>query len=162
MKSLEERFWAKVVKTEGCWLWVGSTNQNGYGRLSRGGRGSGLVAAHRFSYERTYGPVPPDKEVLHKCDNPPCVRPDHLFVGTQQVNMDDMASKGRRKAPHLHGQDNGRAKLTVKEVGEIRRRFALGDSRSVLARQYKVRWRVIDRIVKGKAWKVTEVNYGVL
>ena len=78
-------------KSDGCWLWVGSINHR-YGWLVVRGR---KVRAHRFSYELAYGLIPVGLLVLHRCDNPPCVRPDHLFVGTQTDNMQDMLRKGR-------------------------------------------------------------------
>jgi hypothetical protein len=76
----------------GCWLWVGSTNNKGYGQLFMNGR---LQLAHRVSYQLHAGPIPDGVIVCHKCDNPPCVNADHLFLGTQTTNMADMSSKGR-------------------------------------------------------------------
>lgn len=154
MKPIEQRFWTKVEKTEGCWLWSGATNKQGYGELGKGRRGDGNIAAHRLSYEIAYGPIPPAMQVLHKCDNPGCVRPDHLFLGTQKVNLEDMTAKDHRSHYSQKGEDNGRAKLTLIQVQEIRQRFANGDLRSLLAKEYRVRWRVIDRIVTGKSWRV--------
>lgn len=95
LKSLEERFWAKVRKGPGCWLWTAATNNRGYGKLSRGGRNAGLVYAHRLSYEMHHGPVPADADVMHSCDTPACVRPDHLSTGTRLDNMRDAKAKGR-------------------------------------------------------------------
>jgi len=90
---LEERFWPKVDKTGDCWLWTGWRNDEGYGYIRDVGR---IVRAHRASYELTQGAIPEGMMVLHKCDNPPCVRPDHLRLGTNGDNMIDMYSKGRR------------------------------------------------------------------
>lgn len=87
------RFFAKVAKGDGCWLWTGATHRNGYGSFKlRGGR---QVRAHRFSWELARGPVPDGLSVLHRCDNRRCVRPEHLFVGTQRENLSDMVAKGR-------------------------------------------------------------------
>lgn len=93
-RSLVDRFWEKVNKTETCWLWTAST-QGGYGQI---GHDIYLrpVRAHRVSWELHYGPIPAGLDVLHKCDNPPCVRPDHLFIGTALDNVQDMLRKERQ------------------------------------------------------------------
>src|SRR3989304_7134143 len=87
-----EDFWKHVDKSSDCWIWKGCTAQGyGFPRL----HGNGHVRAHRLAWELTYGLIPQGKWVLHHCDNPPCVRPDHLFLGTVQDNMRDAALKGR-------------------------------------------------------------------
>lgn len=91
---LAARFWDKVAIDRGCWLWTAGT-RHGYGAISEGGRGSPMIMAHRFSWEFHFGPIPDGLGVLHKCDNPPCVNPAHLFLGTQGDNMRDKAVKGR-------------------------------------------------------------------
>lgn len=90
----EKRFWARVIKTSGCWTRTGSNNGVGYSLLNVNGE---RVYAHRYSWELTNGPIPPGLVVMHKCDNPPCVRPDHLAVGTHVDNMRDCSEKGRNK-----------------------------------------------------------------
>lgn len=93
-RSLETRFWAKVDKTDGCWLWTGSRDHKGYGRLNVDRK---PVAAHRLLILLTTGEMPAAGQVVcHHCDTPACVRPDHLFVGTQSDNIRDMYAKGRR------------------------------------------------------------------
>lgn len=88
------RFWEKVTRSnEGCWTWQGSRNESGYGVLLVRGR---KLVAHRVSWEVIFGPVPDGMLVLHRCDNPPCVRPDHLFIGTHMDNIQDCIAKGRR------------------------------------------------------------------
>lgn len=89
------RFDAKVVRSDNCWEWTGSRNDFGYGLFYLKGD---QVRAHRYSYERAFGAVPDGLYVLHKCDNPKCVRPDHLFLGTLVDNSRDMVSKGRMRA----------------------------------------------------------------
>ena len=88
-----ERFWAKVQKSDGCWLWTAYRNEKGYGRFDDG---TITHQAHRLAWALTNGPVADGLLVCHKCDNPPCCNPDHLFVGTQKDNMQDAKQKGRR------------------------------------------------------------------
>lgn len=153
MKPIAQRFWSKVTKTEGCWLWIGAKNTRGYGKLSKGRAGEGFIAAHRLSYELAYGPIPLGRNVLHKCDNACCVRPEHLFIGTQADNLADMTIKGHRRYRSHSGEDNGRAKFTLIGVRDVRRRFGEGELRSALAKGYGVNWSTVDRIVKGRLWK---------
>lgn len=91
------RFWSLVDKSGECWLWQGRTNNDGYGRLNVSKRQQ--VYAHRYAYANIYGPIPDGFFVCHHCDNPRCVRPDHLFLGTNQDNVNDMVRKGRHWAP---------------------------------------------------------------
>lgn len=94
-KQMEERFWKKVDKSGECWIWKAFKNKQGYGRF--GLRASECVNAHRVSYVIAYGEIPDDYFVCHKCDNPSCVRPEHLFAGTRQDNIDDMMIKMRSR-----------------------------------------------------------------
>lgn len=96
---LAERFWKKVRKTDGCWLWIGGKDRRGYGRIgdvpSPNGRRGPTILASRASWQLHYGPIPDGLDILHRCDNPSCVRPDHLFAGTASDNFQDMLRKGR-------------------------------------------------------------------
>ena len=94
---IEARFWAMVNKTKRCWIWTGSKHPRGYGQLVIGTRTNRrVVLAHRFAWELKHGPIPAGKNACHRCDNPQCVRPSHLFLGSQSDNMRDMYRKGRR------------------------------------------------------------------
>ena len=107
----EMRFWAGVEKTRYCWLWRKSATANGYGQFDN-------QRAHRVAWKLTMGSIPKGLLVLHKCDVKLCVRPSHLFIGTQQDNINDMFSKGRaRKAK---GENHGNAKLQEKDALKIK------------------------------------------
>lgn len=92
--TLLTRFWAKVRKGEGCWAWTGCRNRKGYGRIATW---AGAQLAHRVSWTIHFAAIPSGMLVLHRCDNPACVRPDHLFLGTAQDNTDDMMAKERHR-----------------------------------------------------------------
>lgn len=162
-----KRFWEKVQKQDGdrCWLWTASTYHGGYGRLrlvnDAGVRT--MCRAHRFSWELHHGPIPEELCVLHTCDNPSCVRPDHLWLGTQVENVRDMKAKGRGATLASHGPDawrrgeqHGRAKLTEEHVREIRALVASGTSRAAVARQFGEIWENIDKIARRKTWRHVE------
>ncbi len=103
MSTLEQRFWVKVHKSsdDGCWPWKGARNGRGYGTIREGGPGNNRrLMANRVSYELTYGKFDPTLCVCHRCDNPICVRPDHLFLGTKGDNNADRWSKGRYEVVH--------------------------------------------------------------
>ena len=159
MKPITERFWSKVHKTDGCWLWTGGTHPFGYGQLNNWKcryPGGPILLAHRLSYEWAYGPIPDGVCVLHHCDNPACVRPDHLFLGTKQDNSQDMAHKNRVRGGGPYGENNHKARLTDDQVREIRALYQKGSREfgsTALARRYGVSQGAIWQILVGNNWK---------
>ena len=116
--TLEERFSAYTVeKKDGCWKWIGYLDPNGYGRLNIK---NVPILAHRISYQLYRGGIPKGMSICHKCDNPFCVNPDHLFLGTQKDNMDDMINKGRDHKRGMKGSEHPRSKLDEEKVKLIR------------------------------------------
>lgn len=136
-----ERFWSKVKKTDSCWLWTAKTD-GGYGRFWYEGR---LVGAHRFSWLLANDEMP-SLHVLHKCDNPLCVNPDHLFLGTDKDNHLDRDIKGK----------NGRAILTQDQVKDI---INSQEKQNKLAERYGVHESQISRIKRNKAWRHVQRVY---
>src|SRR5689334_3363135 len=114
---MPERFWSKVAigEPDQCWEWQASRDKQGYGQIKLGGV---VVKAHRASYELSTGTSVGNLDVLHSCDNPSCCNPSHLVPGTHQDNMDDMYSKGRRKA--ASGESHGNSKLSDASVAGMR------------------------------------------
>lgn len=137
------RFWKYVKRTDYCWIWTGCTIRHGYGVINAFPRSRSLKA-HRLSWELHYGSIPEGMCVLHKCDNPPCVNPSHLFLGTQTDNMQDMIRKRR----HVGGNYR---KLTDDQVRAIRRRWAEGNvTRVALALEYGVTRGHIHNLLDGR------------
>lgn len=142
MKTIKERFWSKVDKSnlDGCWIWKASlSGQNGYG-FFRIGKKEGCTTAHRFSYTLDKGIIPEGMLVCHSCDKPTCVNPNHLFLGTHRDNAIDRQNKGRGSAPR---------KLTLKQVKRIKSSTI---SQSKLALQFKVSRATIAHIQYGQTW----------
>jgi hypothetical protein len=152
-ESIVTRFWSKVEKTDGCWLWRASVRADGYGQFAI--RHGEIVLAHRFAYEAVHGPIPPGRQhcVCHTCDTPACVNPSHLWLGTPLDNVTDCISK-ERKAPPIRGEQHSGAKITDAQVNQIRRLYATGEYRqSVLGRMFNVNPGHISRIVNNKKRK---------
>lgn len=149
------RFWAKVQRgsSDECWPWQ-ATRTGGYGmfRISV----SKHARAHRFSYELAFGPIPDGMFVCHRCDNPPCCNPAHLFLGTPEDNAFDSAMK-RRMHPQTNpetyrGERNGRARVSASDVPEIRRLAASGVRRARIAEAYGISRETVTAITTGKSW----------
>jgi hypothetical protein len=149
---LTDRFWEKVHKTEGCWLWTAATANYGYGVIGDPHKKGGLLRAHRVSWEMAHGPIPPGMDVCHHCDVPACVRPDHLFLGTAADNIADMFAKGRQ--PDRRGEQGKRNKLTVADVQAIRAAYRPGVvGYKQLARRFGVDRTTIGGIVLRRLWR---------
>lgn len=142
-----ERFWPKVRKTETCWLWTRQKNNRGYGCFSVHHR---LFYAHRFSWTLAHGPIPQGLSVLHRCDTPACVNPEHLFLGTQKDNMQDCLRKQRMNGAWKAGERHRCAKLTEAAVRSI-----LIDTRSCakIAREHGISRGYVTNLKKRRIWK---------
>lgn len=153
-RTLASRFWSKVTKLDpvSCWQWQGAGDEHGYGRLGHAGRT--LLATHVAWYlESGDWPTELGMNVCHSCDNPSCVNPRHLWLGTQKDNGRDMSVKGR--APHVPniGESNGSARLTEPAVREIRRLAEGGATYTELARRYGVTRTAISSAVRRITWR---------
>ena len=146
-------FWSQVDKVNGpvsnlgtrCWLWTGGKSSNGYGTKRVDGKPK---SAQAVAFFLTHGKWP--NRACHRCDNPPCVRPDHIFNGTAKDNAEDMVAKGR----HSHGEQRWNAKLSAKQIIKIRKLYASGEVyQRELAAQYGVLRKAISDVVRGKTWK---------
>lgn len=163
MSGIEKRFLTRVLKTNDCWLWTGGCIPNGYGAFWFDGRNHG---AHRMAWLIWRGDIPKGMSICHKCDNPICVNPGHLFVGLPIENSADMVAKNRQargdKSPRrLHadsyealvGSNNNKAKLTEDQIPEIKRLVASGLSMSEVGRRFGVGNATISKAVAGHTWK---------
>jgi hypothetical protein len=149
---LEERFWPRVNKDtlNGCWIWLGASAPSGHGRI---GNHNKVYQTHRVSWELEYGSIPAGLCVLHKCDNPRCVNPEHLFLGTQIENLKDMDQKKRRRVGV--GIRNANAKLNNESVMEIREKYSSGSfTKTALSEKYGVSQSTIRQVVERKTWRL--------
>ena len=148
-QPLKERFDEKFVVHPGsrCWVWTGSRNFQGYGMIRPDHQIRRMIHAHRAAYQIYLGDIPSGLDVCHSCDNPSCVNPEHLWIGTHQENMDDMVRKGR--CIRAVGENTGNAKLTEDQVKEILSN--IGTTR--FAKKFNVSLSTIKRIKNGRTWK---------
>jgi hypothetical protein len=174
-QEVEARFWGRIKKTPGCWLWTGSTNRQGYGTLNIDKQ---YVLAHRVAWTLALGDIPRGKCVLHHCDTPACCRPIHLFLGDPKDNTTDMIAKNRQcqgerkslimRAAALRGdahpsrtnpgylprgEKHWRAILTAEHVREIRRLRADRFTYEKIAATFSVSQGTIYDIIAGKTWR---------
>jgi hypothetical protein len=145
----EQEFWAMGLRVGPCLEWQGWRNPKGYGYFETAGR---RWKASRWAWTITHGPIPDGLLVCHTCDNPPCIEPLHLFLGTNRDNLRDMAAKGRT---HRHlGETNRSAKLTTAQVRVIRAvRQETGVTVKSLAQEYGVHQSTIEKILARETWK---------
>lgn len=150
-ESVAQRFWRNVDKgaPDDCWPWLGGS-KNGYGHFKLVSYVT--VGAHRCAYAFGQGQSPGRMLVCHRCDNPPCCNPDHLFLGTDADNTHDMLAKGRWRSGDHRGEQNGYAKVTAAQVETIRRRILAGETNVAIAADYGVTHQAISRIRRGKSW----------
>lgn len=151
--TFADRFWAKVRKGEGCWEWTATRIRSGYGHVRVGRR---LSLAHRVSWEIHFGAIPDGLCVLHHCDNPPCVRPDHLFLGTVADNSADMVVKGRQ----CRGEHRPAARLAADDVACARALNRAGASQHSLARAFGISHTSMRRALLGTKWRSVEAPAG--
>ncbi len=147
--TIQQRFWSKVDKLgpDECWNWLASKRTAGYGHFRLG---KTMKSAHRISWLFVHGPIPEGMFILHICDNPSCVNPDHLFLGTHQDNADDKVNKGRHVP--CKGSRNGYSKLTEEDIPHIRKLHDNGISQTAIAEEYGVIQATISKIVLGNSW----------
>lgn len=159
MKPAIERVLDKVVRIPfaGCWIFMGAINEAGYGIVGTGGRGQPNDRAHRITYRHYCGPIPDGMFVCHACDTPACCNPYHLFLGTNQDNVNDMIRKGRNskppRNPHVVGSVHPGAKLHESDIPEIRKLYSEGCTQKQIADKYGVVHQTISKILLGKRFK---------
>lgn len=146
------RWASKVLIGDDCWEWQAGHDAKGYGFIHRGVPEAGKERAHRYSYATFRGLIPDSLCVCHTCDNPACVKPSHLFLGTIADNNHDRDEKGRGNRPL--GELNGNAKLAEGDVREIRRRLQSGEKQQVIADHYGLRQQTISEIGMGNLWRL--------
>jgi hypothetical protein len=177
VQDIAERFWARVKKapldSKECWVWTGKPLKSGYGQVQSRGISKMPLLTHRIAWELTYGPIPEGKHVLHHCDNPPCCRPDHLFLGDQISNTADRHAKGRtasgdrngartkreanpfvkNRGSGLKGEFHPMADLSDVQVVELCAEYAadpIRGKKAALARKYNISQTHVGRLITSK------------
>jgi len=146
--EFRKRFWSKVARTRGCWRWLASKDCNGYGRV---GVGHEVTRAHRIAWMMQNRPVDSDVLICHRCDNPSCVRPSHLFSGTHKDNLSDAASKDRT----AFGERHPMAVISEAKVRAIRALHLSGFTREEIAPLFGVSPRHVSKVARSYSWRRT-------
>lgn len=152
-KNTLETYWSLVDKTGDCWKWMGCSGRGGYGLFSMSGK---QLYAHRIAYESANGSIPKGMFVCHACDNPNCVNPLHLFLGTMADNVADMWKKNRGP----RGETNGHAKLDIAKIKKVRVLYNAGCTQKQIANKYCVHPSAISRVLNGKRWRHVRMSGG--
>jgi hypothetical protein len=155
MAAVGARFWEKVDMSGDCWMWTASLTSAGYGRFKVKSYHS--VPAHRVAFALANHEHPKNMLVLHSCDNPTCVNPKHLRLGTAKDNTEDMFRRGRNRTGDQSGENNGNAKLTEVEVLAIKGMIAEGRKNTHIAPEFGVTHQLISQIRRGKIWGDVEL-----
>ncbi len=148
----DPRFWSHGKRVGKCLLYVGSRDRDGYGRVLRVAISRSPFQAHRYAWLLTHGELPAGKVVMHTCDNPPCVEPTHLVLGTQGDNIADRDAKGRHHPGRMLGEAHPSHKLTDELVLEIRHLYAEGFASRAIAFEYGVSYGTVWQIVNRRTW----------
>jgi len=156
MKSVEDRFWEKVDKSGSCWTWTAFRDKDGYGLFKVDGKN---IGAHRFSYTIENGRIENGKLICHSCDNPSCVRPNHLWLGTHKDNAQDKVRKGR--VQNQNGELNPNCMYTENNIRAMMKLLKSGMKQKDIGKLFGVRQQYISKVKNGQTWKhVTEKGNG--
>ena len=136
-----------AIPESGCWVWMGDSIKSGYGVMA------GKRYAHRYSFERFRGPIPEGLHVLHRCDVPCCVNPNHFFLGTQRDNNNDKMAKGRASGGSMKGEAHPQAKLTPGQVLQIRKLIDDGGNQTRVGKMFGISQGQVWHIANRKSWK---------